>query len=385
MPDSFINFDATDNEAPKLGIEERLSSINLWKFCSAFWLFGSISSAINQMLRNDVVSLIHFLGYWFAGLPWWIGTLLLMPLLVATSCFIAQQFSHIVAKLLLYIGLILVAVAVQTSLGSHLVLLIDTLFPALDPIVIPNIQYALIYYSSLNLWHIDLQMYVLYVLLGIAWQWYEASMQAKVDKEKLMAKVIESDLIALRAQLNPHFLFNVLNGIVALVRTDRKSTALKSLSNLSVLLRGILEQPDSSFCQIKDELALVNVYMQMQQLRYGDELHYSESVSDAAREFYVPTFLLLPLIENAIEHGAKKNCVIELSLDVEQVENQDTLLLQVSNNLDQNELSRSDTGFGIGLGNNVNRLTLIYGETFSIEKKQNQELFSLSLRLPDIF
>jgi two-component sensor histidine kinase len=121
------------------------------------------------------------------------------------------------------------------------------------------------------------------------------------------ALVLESSLAnarlsALRAQLHPHFLFNSLNAIAALLRRDPR-LAEATLMSLSDLLRLALSQAEKQEVPLRDEMDFVNRYLEIQQMRFGDKLRVEHDVASATLDCLVPTLLLQPLVENAIRHG----------------------------------------------------------------------------------
>src|SRR6266436_6470462 len=121
------------------------------------------------------------------------------------------------------------------------------------------------------------------------------------------ALVLESNLAnarlsALRAQLHPHFLFNSLNAIAALLRRDPR-LAEATLMSLSDLLRLALSQAEKQEVPLREEMNFVGRYLEIQQTRFGDKLHVEHDIAPATLDCLVPTLLLQPLVENAIRHG----------------------------------------------------------------------------------
>ena len=118
----------------------------------------------------------------------------------------------------------------------------------------------------------------------------------------LEASLAKARLNALQTQLRPHFLFNSLNAIVTLLRRDPR-LAESTLMALSDLLRLTLSQSDKQEVTLREELQFVQSYVEIQQIRFGDKLHFEQNIQAAMLDCLVPSLLLQPLIENAIRHG----------------------------------------------------------------------------------
>ena len=127
-----------------------------------------------------------------------------------------------------------------------------------------------------------------------------------VEREKaLVREGAEARLVALRAQINPHFLFNALNTIAALI-AERPEEAERAVEDLAVLFRQVLGAEGRSFWPLTDELALVRRYLALEQARFGDNLDVSLDVADDAAERPVPAFAVQTLVENAVKHGIER-------------------------------------------------------------------------------
>lgn len=122
-------------------------------------------------------------------------------------------------------------------------------------------------------------------------------------REKEMHKLAtEAELRALRAQINPHFLFNALTTIGYLIQVS-PDQALDTLMRLTALLRGVLRHSDGEFISLGEEMGLVEAYLDIERARFEDRLRVSIHVPDSLRELRVPALVVQPLVENAIKHG----------------------------------------------------------------------------------
>ncbi len=125
---------------------------------------------------------------------------------------------------------------------------------------------------------------------------------AAVERERLRAQVAEQRLIALTGQLQPHFLFNTLQGISTLIHRDAEA-ADEMLAKLSDLLRDLLRHRDHAFVSLADELQYTRTYLEIAQLRFADRLTFDIDSAPELRTASVPLFVLQPLLENALTHG----------------------------------------------------------------------------------
>jgi two-component system LytT family sensor kinase len=191
------------------------------------------------------------------------------------------------------------------------------------------------------------------------------------EREKLAAQLenqlAQARLSALKMQLHPHFLFNTLNAIVVLVRQHRAEEADEMLTNLSELLRETLEGWETQEVPLRREVELINLYLDIQRVRFQDRLTVEMSLSPATLNALVPSLLLQPLVENAIRHGVSKTSApvrIELKSNLRN----SFLELQVCDDGPgvSREVSGESSGNGVGLSNTRARLQQLYGERQSL-------------------
>ncbi len=189
------------------------------------------------------------------------------------------------------------------------------------------------------------------------------SAQLQLRTSQLESQLTQANLNALKMQLHPHFLFNTLNAIVVLVRQHRTVEADEMLTNLSELLRQTLDGWETQEVPLRREVELINLYLDIQRVRFQDRLTVALSLSPATLNALVPSLLLQPLVENAIRHGVSKSSAparIELKSNLK-----DSLLeIQVCD--DGPGISGESSGNGVGLSNTRARLAQLYGERQSL-------------------
>lgn len=188
----------------------------------------------------------------------------------------------------------------------------------------------------------------------------------------LEALARESELTALKAQINPHFLFNTLNSISATIRQDPEE-ARAMIAQLARLLRYALESTEEDFVPLEEELSFARSYLALASKRFGDRLEVEFDVDPESRDTNLPPMVLQPLVENAIRHGIGGS------------ETGGTVRICTTRQDDHTEIRIEDTGSGIqdedwdrvmekgiGLKNTHDRLRTLYGEENGLEIEPNE-------------
>ena len=182
---------------------------------------------------------------------------------------------------------------------------------------------------------------------------------------QLQARLAEARLQALSLQLHPHFLFNTLTAIAVLLHRD-PAGADTMLTRLADLLRATLRRPAQNEIPLRDEIALLGRYIDIMRVRFGDRLTVDAQVPPELGDWLVPSFVLQPLVENALEHGIARRAGPGLVV-VAAERRDDRLVLSVSDDgpgLSGDGLANAAdglTGEGIGLSNTRLRLEQLYG------------------------
>jgi two-component system sensor histidine kinase AlgZ len=207
----------------------------------------------------------------------------------------------------------------------------------------------------------------------LAWQ------RSQTDMLALRLALEEQRMLALRAQLEPHFLFNALNAISALVREGDKTLALGGIGRLSDLLRYALTASVRNTATVADELAFVRDYLDLQRLRYGERLQvHIDGAGDLLHEVACPPLLLQPLIENALRHDLDcREGPGDIRLAFER--DGDTLCIRVANPAGAGV--PANPGAGLGLANTRDRLRLMHPSA-SLQAGLQGERFVAEVRLP---
>ena len=203
---------------------------------------------------------------------------------------------------------------------------------------------------------------------------FRRSQERERRAAELEARLTSAKLQALRMQINPHFLFNTLNSIAALVYVNPRA-ADEMLGDLSELLRGSLNSMEEQEVPLAHELEFIGGYISIQQKRFGERLRVEQSVPDELMKALVPALILQPLVENAIRHGIEPRRGPGL-ISIEAKQEDKHLHLIVRDNgrgLPGAELNSSGRR-GIGLANTQARLQGLYGQdqSFSFGRAEPQ-------------
>jgi hypothetical protein len=202
--------------------------------------------------------------------------------------------------------------------------------------------------------------------------------EKKAKEAQLESLVKETELKMLRSQINPHFLFNSLNSISSLTITDPEK-ARDMVIKLSDFMRYALSKKDEQPVSLRSELENLNLYLEIEKVRFGDRLSTEEIINEKCLDIKMPVMILQPLYENAIKHGvyeSTESVMIKTKVSC----NNGYLEIIISNNYDLTPTSVKGTG--TGLINVVRRLELVYGKKASIRTTKENGIYTVSLFIP---
>ncbi|HUN61837.1 MAG TPA: histidine kinase [Candidatus Sulfotelmatobacter sp.] len=198
--------------------------------------------------------------------------------------------------------------------------------------------------------------YSVMVVAAHAYEYFTRERKQALESAKLQQALAESELQALKSQLQPHFLFNTLHGISTLIEVDR-SRAKEMVLKLSSLLRTVLQDGTADLIPLEEELKFAEAYLDIEKMRLGERLEIRYNVQPGLGQLLVPPLILQPLVENAIVHGVA--CSREggwLAIDIRRVEK--GIELSVRNSV----RGKGTPGSGLGLENTAARLKYLYAE-----------------------
>lgn len=194
---------------------------------------------------------------------------------------------------------------------------------------------------------------------------YRALRDRELEASQLSEQLAQAQLQALRMQIHPHFLFNALNAVNMLIRADEKTRAVQAVTGLSDLLRHVIDGAPLQEVRLKEEMAFLERYLDIEGVRFGERLRINKRVEPGVESALVPNLILQPIVENAIRHGISEKRDSG-RIDITASRQNGRLLLKVE-----------DDGVGIGdaheervgLSNTRARLQKLYGaeQTLTIE------------------
>ena len=211
----------------------------------------------------------------------------------------------------------------------------------------------------------------------------ETAARAELVATQAEAAATQARLAALRYQLNPHFLFNTLNAISSMVVTNRPADAEGMLAKLSDFLRATLTARSDALVQLEDELASVADYLDIEGFRLRDRLNFQVDCPTELADATVPSFLLQPLVENAIKHGvAPTSRQVTISIRVARRDAATLRIEVVDDGGGPVAVPTTAPGFGIGLANVEQRLRSLYGDAAAITTERLAPGFAVRIDLP---
>lgn len=293
-----------DRPAPvsaPLGLKVRLGILAAW---TALGLLETVKGFVALRLRGVPVTVDHQL---IANMPWWYMWAALTPPAIAVARRVRLDGPRWPA-----------------ALGVHVV--VSAGFTTLHLLVVGGLYYYTIsrgtfatsladlyrnwigtfsVLDALTYWAIVGAFYALDYRHRLRERELTAA-QLAVRAAQAEARTHEAQLAALQAELNPHFLFNALNAVGALIRRDDREQALGVLARLGDLLRATLSRGQPREISLEAELGYVRRYLEIERTRFSDRLSVEERVTADALQALVPTLLLQPLVENAVRHGVAR-------------------------------------------------------------------------------
>jgi sensor histidine kinase YesM len=210
-------------------------------------------------------------------------------------------------------------------------------------------------------------------------QAYFKNIESIKKEESLKTQLLEAELNVLKLQVNPHFIFNTLNSISALTQID-PALATVMTEKLAKFIRISLENKELSLIPLRDEIENIKRYIEIEQVRFEEKMEVTFTISEETKIIKIPSFILVPVIENAIKHGVQP-AINKVKITISTSLEKDHLAITVNNTL-ENGNPKSSIGLGVGITNVKERLKLHYNESATVSVRNYGNLFSLSISIP---
>jgi len=320
------------------------------------WLVGLITSlvgTITSILRGDESSFFGNLswhGFWLI----WCGLSFLV-------IYLARRFP-------IEVGTLKRNLAIQFFLAFAVVMLNVAIEFSIQYFILSanggGIRRPSNFLLSLFAYKFYVNLIIYWAIVGAtnAYDYYVKFQQSETVSSQLEAKLAQSELQALKMQLQPHFLFNTHHSIISLMLKEKNEEAIKMLTQLSDLLRTTLQKTNEQLSSLKEEMETLDLYLDIQKVRFEDRLEICTNASRDILDAEVPYLILQPLVENALQHGIG-NLPEGGRLIVEAHEKGGKLLLSVGDNgLGMGGGTEKSNGNGIGLKTTRSRLEQLYGD-----------------------
>lgn len=225
-----------------------------------------------------------------------------------------------------------------------------------------------------------LPAFALVIAIGTAIRVVSDKMETDKREQEKQEENLKTELSFLRSQINPHFIFNILNNLVALEQM-RSPELGPTILKLSSLMQYMLYETDGERVQLDNEIEYLQSYIDLQRQRFGGKVPIEVDINLPQTTFEIEPMLLIPFVENAFKHGVGMiaDPRIEISLRIQN----ETLLFTVKNRFNEHSTEERDKSSGIGLGNVTRRLKLLYGnrQDLTVLKENNWFIVQLKLNL----
>lgn len=217
-------------------------------------------------------------------------------------------------------------------------------------------------------------IFIIWSVIYFGFHFFDNYKRTEIQNLRLEANTKEVELNKLKSQLNPHFMFNSMNSIRALVDEDPKKAKV-AITQLSNILRNTLMMHKNKYITLEEELALVKDYLELEHIRFEERLNFNFSIDPNTLSLNVPPMMIQTLVENGIKHGISKYPEGG-SISINTIKKSIGFEIKIINTGQLGDITKTDSGFGIA--NTTNRLELLFGKkaSFSIKNLDDQHVIS---------
>jgi len=209
--------------------------------------------------------------------------------------------------------------------------------------------------------------------IKLAYDW----ISEKRKNDELQRIQLQTELDFLKTQIQPHFFFNTLNNLYALV-IKQSPKAPDVVMKLSEIMQYVLYEVKEPQISLLKSINYLYSYLELEKLRYGDRVHSEISIEGDIDEVMVPPLIFLPFIENCFKHGGKETG--DIKVDINFAVRDNFLYFSVDNTLGEDK--EFYTKHGIGIENVKRRLELLYGKRYTLKTSASEDMFKVLLKIP---
>jgi two-component system, LytTR family, sensor kinase len=270
-----------------------------------------------------------------------------------SAWFLCRNFKHQWALILAYYGGCIIGMVTGTEVSY---LMMEQIF---------NVPYKFLGHPNQLAFNLSISVVVCTILYVYEFQkgrFKTRLQQHELEVLKLKQLKTQAELQTLQSKINPHFLYNSLNSIAGLIYEDAEKAEDMTLK-LSKLFRYSINSQQENFASLQDELEVLNTYMDIEKVRFGDRITFSIEAATDLLKLQIPRFLIQPLVENALKHGlanTTKNGLLKISV----TRNNKQLTVSVTDN---GAAFPADLTAGYGLQSTYDKLSLLYQDDYQIQ------------------
>jgi two-component system LytT family sensor kinase len=328
-------------------------------------------------------------------ISWWLVWVVVQMMVVSSygygplQCFI----DSIICNLLLAASCLLITNNMKFYLPQKerywYVLIMSVVLSCIWLFVVKNILRLIYKQDDVYLLFLDKSIYIRYVIgflmigcmaiISLLWYTLHEQQEANRRKEEAEQMTKDAELLKLRQQLQPHFLFNSLNSISALAGSQPEK-ARHMIQQLSDFLRGTLKRDEHQSVTLEEELRHLQLYLDIEKVRFGQRLQTEIKVDESAITMQIPSLLLQPIVENAIKFGLYDTIGdVMITLEAKQLDH--VLQITITNPFDE-ETAISTQGTGFGLASIYRRMFLLFARHDLLKTSKTDGIFTTTVLIP---
>jgi len=229
----------------------------------------------------------------------------------------------------------------------------------------------------------NLVIHIVFLGLSLAYAFSKKMIQEEKNKHKLIKEKLNTELAYLKSQINPHFLFNILNNLFSLAYKNKDPETADGIFKLSKMMRYMLYEGNKPKIPLSKEMEYIENYIELQKLRFhpDDNIQIQLNKYGMLDSFMIPPLLLIPFVENAFKHGISIENQSKITISIHLENNVFTFTIQNTNHKVKDIKNKEYSGFG--LKNVKNRLDMLYKDKHKLVIKDNPGIFEVKLTLKE--